>query len=207
MNHETPDKSLEQHTDEALAVVADDSVRPEAVVLPFPERRGQDSPTLNGEPIFEKQEPSGYTFTPTPDVRRRPERGLPVAPLLLGLGAVAATALFALPRPGGEAPASPERYTESAQNQADVPLSADDTVLIDNIKVKAGNPKADTASEAVLGDPRVKAYVDSHPDQSSAITASALSLPYTGGEYAIVERDIDDDGDGDAVAVPIETKN
>ena len=150
--------------------------------------------------IDQSEEPAEIPVHHTSESSRRFGRAL------LGAGTVAAAAFLLLPRGGGEAPTPPEAsYTELAQNQADIPLSDEDTVLIDGIKVKAKDSNANTASEAILGSQDVKDYIANNPNQSSAITASAMSVPST-GEYAIVERDIDGDGDGDAVAVPVESK-
>lgn len=124
-----------------------------------------------------------------------------VKDVVLGMGVVAASAFLLLPRGEGEAPKPPERsYTELAQEQAKIQLSPEDTVLIEDIEVDPSNPTANSASEAILDNAQVVEYIVDNPNQSSAITASAMNVPST-GKYAIVERDIDSDGDGDAIAV------
>jgi len=123
---------------------------------------------------------------------------------LAAVGTVAASAFLLLPR-GEDKPApQPETYTEMAQDSAQTPYDAANDVLVsDNIRISPRNAQKDTPSEAVLSDAGVQTYVVDNPDQSSSLTASSMSLPQAEG-YAVVERDIDGDGDTDAVAVPKE---
>ena len=120
---------------------------------------------------------------------------------IAGVGAVAATAYLALPR-GEQTPApQPETYTEKAQDAAQQPYNpSTDTLVVGNIKVHPRNPNRNTPSEAVLGNSEVKTYVVNNGDESSSLTASSMALPQA-ESFAVVTRDIDHDGDPDAVAV------
>jgi hypothetical protein len=141
------------------------------------------------------------TETQTTRTERTPGR------VLTALGATAAvlgTAWLAAPR-SHDAPQPDEHkdFTEQAAESAHEPYDpAKDDLVIGNIRVKHGDPKRDTPSEAVLSDPRVKEFVAEHPNESSSITTSAMSLP-GGKEAGIVMRDINHDGEKDAVAVEI----
>mgnify|MGYP000854685729 CR=1 FL=1 len=150
-------------------------------------------------------EPSESVHKPEQVRDHRPGR------VLTALGATAAvlgTAWLAAPR-SHDAPLPDDKKTfseevaESAQKPYD---PAKDELVIDGIRVKPGNPDRNTPSEAVLGDPRVKAFVEANPDESSSVTTSAMSLP-GGNEAGIVMRDVDHDGDKDAVAVQIEEEH
>lgn len=135
-----------------------------------------------------------------------PESGGRMRGILAGIGAVAAASFLLLPRVGGEAePVQTDKtYTELSQDSAKVPLAPGDTVAVDSISIEKGNPAANTASEAILNNPAVTEYLIENPDQSTSLTASALTVP-SASEYAVVERDIDGDGDGDAVAVAVDS--
>lgn len=147
-------------------------------------------------------EPSQSNQTVESRTERSPGR------VLTALGATAAvlgTAWLVAPRsPDAPQPDDTKNFTEQVAESANHPYDpAKDELVIDGIRVKPGNPELNTPSEAVLHDPRVKEFVVDNPDESSSITTSAMSLP-GGNEAGIVMRDVDHDGDKDAVAVQIE---
>ena len=126
--------------------------------------------------------------------------------LMFGVGGAALLALGFLPR-SHDAPApapTPESLIDQAQESAQTPYDpSTDELLIGNIRLKPNNPNLNSASQAVLGNPDVQAFTAANPDEATSIEASAMVLPTdTSGEYAVVARDIDNDGDTDAVAVP-----
>ena len=142
-----------------------------------------------------------------PSARASERRGV-LGTVAGGLGVVGLAAWALLPR-GEQPPApQPESFEAQVQESAQVPYDpSTDELVIDGIKVKPANGDANTPSEAVLSHPQVQEYVATNPDESSSITASALSLPSTESTtYAVVERDVDGDGDTDAVAVPSPSK-
>lgn len=136
---------------------------------------------------------------------RSPERGR-VGEVLMGLGIVAAAAFFVLPRTSGEMPVPAKNFLERAQDQAQIPLGEGDEIVIDGIRLKPNNVRKDTASEAILGNKDVQAFMEANPREKSGIEQSALVAP-TSSEYAIVKRDIDNDGELDAIAVPVESRD
>jgi hypothetical protein len=134
------------------------------------------------------------------------EKGSARPSTLIAVGLTALAALAVGPR-SHDAPKpipEPESYTDLAQESAQEAYDpVKDELVIDGIKIKPGNPERNSASEAVLGDPAVKEFMQQHPDETAAVESSALALPSSEtGEYAVVKRDIDADGDTDAVAVP-----
>lgn len=93
-------------------------------------------------------------------------------------------------------------YQEHAQDAAQTPYDpATDELVIDNIRVKPNNDKKNNPSQAVLNDARVQDYADQHPEESTSLTASSMALSSHSNEFVVVKRDIDNDGDTDAVAV------
>jgi len=121
------------------------------------------------------------------------------------VGTVAAVAFLTLPRHSAEVPAPVEKsYIDQAQEQAQIPLNKDDKIIIDGIRLRANNPDKNSASEAILSNKDVKEFIAENPDEQSGITASAMVAPEA-SEYALVERDINDDGEDDTIAVPVET--
>lgn len=124
-------------------------------------------------------------------------------------GIVGAAALVALgfSSRGQETPSpspAPESYTDKAQNSAQQAYDPSvDELIIDGIRIKPGNTSLNSPSEAVLGNAEVATYIVDNPDEAASLEASSLALPMNAsGEYVVVERDIDADGDTDAVAVP-----
>lgn len=131
-----------------------------------------------------------------------PDRRLSVpATIALG-GAVVSSALWlAGPRPDDAPKSTDPTLTEYAQESANTPYDpSKDKLVIDNVTL---SPENNTPSEAVLGNESVQTYIASNSDEELSLVASATSLPTDYEEYAVVERDIDNDGDTDAVAVPV----
>jgi hypothetical protein len=127
---------------------------------------------------------------------------------LLSAGAaivgIAATANVLNAAPDKPAPVKPESFTEKVQESAQVPYDPrTDELKIANIRVKPGSPNKNNPSEAVLRDPEVQQFVENNPDEASSVTTSAMSMPADTREAAVVMRDVDHDGDDDAVAVPV----
>ncbi len=121
--------------------------------------------------------------------------------LLGGTGLVAA-AVWLLHPQGSSEPVKGDimSYTELAQESAQIPASSTDTVLLKNIKLNVNDSDKNSGSEAILNNKRVQQFMDDNPDERAAIISSANALP-AAGKYAIVERDINGDGEGDAIAV------
>lgn len=127
---------------------------------------------------------------------------LGVAALATALGL---TALGFFPR-STEAPApvsAPESYTDKAQDSAQQSYDpSKDELVIDGIRIKPHNSELNSPSEAVLGSKDVQSFMAANPDEAASIEASSMALPTNeAGEYVVVNRDIDADGDKDAVAV------
>ncbi len=125
---------------------------------------------------------------------------------LLALGAIGATAWLSGAFSGDNEPSPlPATYAEQSADAAKKSYNpATDTIVIGGMRIQPGNPKFDTPSEAVLGNSEVKQYEAANPDEVSSITSSALALDVPdGATIGLVERDIDGDGDKDAVAVEI----
>lgn len=101
-----------------------------------------------------------------------------------------------------EAPQPTYSYTELARDSANTSLQEDDKILIDGIKLDPNDSDKNSGSEAVLNSEKVQLFMKENPDEAAAIKSSAFNLPAV-GEYAIVERDINGDGEGDAIAVPV----
>lgn len=125
--------------------------------------------------------------------------------LIAGFGATALLALGFMPR-SHEAPAptpTPDNLIDHAQESAQTPYDpSTDELVIGNIRVKPGNPELNSASQAVLNNSEVKTFMAANPNEAASIEASSLVLPTNAsGEYAVVARDVDNDGDTDAVAV------
>ncbi len=133
------------------------------------------------------------------------ERGhskLGVAGLVTALGL---TALGFAPRSHDTPAPAPESFTDHVQESAKQPYNPDtDTLVIDGIRIKPADTAKDTPSEAVLGNPDVQTYIANNPDEVASLETSSMSLPSTeSATYAVVERDADEDGDTDAIAVPV----
>jgi hypothetical protein len=126
----------------------------------------------------------------------------------VALAGIAGTAMaLSGPQEQPKQPVQPESFTEQVQESAQTPYDpATDELVINGIKVKPANANRNNPSEAVLGSEKVQEFVAQHPDESSSITTSAMSLPSDAKEAGIVLRDVDHDGDTDAVAVELETK-
>lgn len=126
---------------------------------------------------------------------------------LAAIGMVAAAAFVALPRISGEAPTSAEpSYTEAVQESVKMTPSYNpetDEIVIDGIHIKPNNPAKNTPSEAVLSNSEVRDYMAEHPEEKAAIITSANSLPSMTKEAAIALRDVDSDGDTDAIAIQV----
>lgn len=140
-----------------------------------------------------------------PGRQRAHERGR-AKEIMMSIGVVAAAAFLLLPRVQGEMPVPEKSFLEHAQDQARIPLGESDEIVIDGIRIKPNNPRKNTASEAILGNKDVQAFMEANPREKSGIEQSALVAP-TSSEYAIVKRDIDDDGELDAIAVPVESRD
>jgi hypothetical protein len=194
--------SFETDVDQALAIVADSGES--SNVIQFPTERvssdgqshdnGNQAQSIGSEPTTVEQTDSSN------------ERNLKFVPTAALLTATALTALAIAPR-GGDAPApQPESFTDKVQESAQTPYDpSKDELVIDGIRIKPGNALRNTPSEAVLSDREVKAYIDRHPEESSSLTSSAMVLPTNEtGEYVVVKRDVDKDGDRDSVAVSTE---
>lgn len=194
--------SFETDVDQALAIVADTGES--SNVIQFPSERvlmnaqsydnGYHAQPLGLEPTVGEQTDSSN------------ERNLKFVPTAALLTATALTALAIAPR-GGDTPApQPESFTDKVQESAQIPYDpSKDELVIDGIRIKPGNALRNTPSEAVLSNREVKAYVAQHPEESSSITSSTMALPTNeSGEYVVVKRDIDKDGDRDAIAVSAE---
>jgi hypothetical protein len=206
MNPETQ-KSIETHNDEALAMIGDVNERtipaaPSAEIIPFPVDRVQPTASELPEPNPFPSDDVATEAALAPETETKKSR----IGLMLGVGAAALVALGFYPR-SHEAPApapTPDSLIDQAQESAQVPYDpSTDELLIGNIRVKPANPNLNSASEAVLGNPDVKTFTAANPDEASTVEASALVLPTNAsGEYVVVARDVDNDGDTDAVAVP-----
>lgn len=199
MNPETQ-KSLATHTDEALAVVAESDRSADIVRFPVERVRTVSEPAGEDNPF-----PSDADIAGEHDATSSRSERKSKLPLLLGAGAAAVAGWLMLPR-GDDAPAPvPETFTDHVVESAQHPYDpATDEMVIDGIRIKPGNAHRDTPSEAVLGNSDVKAYMTDNPDEIASLKTSSLSLPSTeSGTYAVVERDVDNDGDTDAVAVPV----
>lgn len=126
--------------------------------------------------------------------------------LLTALGmtaAVAGTAWLAAPRAHDTPqPDNNKSFAEKVADSAKVSGNPAEDFVVNGIRVKTNDPNRNTPSEAVLNDPRVKAYEKANPDEVSSITDSAMALP-GGKEFGIAMRDVDHDGDKDAIAVEI----
>lgn len=125
--------------------------------------------------------------------------------IAIGLTAVAAatTAWIAGPRShDAPQPNDTKTFAEQAADSAKVSGNSAEDFVVNGIRVKTNDPNRNTPSEAVLNDPRVKAYEQANPDEVTSITASAMALP-GGKELGIVMRDVNHDGEKDAIAVEI----
>jgi hypothetical protein len=144
--------------------------------------------------------------TSTPE---NPRKRIRTGNVIKSVGVVAAAGLLttwvAGPRGADKpAPDQPPTYGELAQQSAQHPYDpSQDELLIGNIKIKPSSQHRDFPAGAVLHEPRVHEYAVAHPDESTALTDSSLSLP-SAESYSVVARDIDHDGDTDAIAVPNE---
>lgn len=137
------------------------------------------------------------------------ERRSGVPGALLALGAIGTTAWLSGAFSGDNEPAPvPATYAEQAADAAKKPYNpATDTIVIGNMRIQPGNPAFDTPSEAVLGNNEVKQYEAANPDEVSSVTSSALALDVPdSANIGLVERDIDGDGDKDAIAVELKNQ-
>ncbi len=143
------------------------------------------------------------TETNTP--KNESERGhskLGVAGLVTALGL---TALGFAPRSNEAQAPAPESFTDQVQESAQQSYNPEtDKLVIDGITISPADTTIDTPSEAVLANPDVQTYIANNPDETASLETSSMSLPSTeSSTYAVVERDVDADGDTDAVAVPV----
>lgn len=124
---------------------------------------------------------------------------------IAAIGVVAAAALVAMPRPGGEAPAPAEpSYTEAVQESVQEAPSYNpetDEIVIDGIRIKPNNSAKNTPSEAVLSNPEVRDYMADHPEEKAAIITSANTLPGMTQEAGVARRDVNGDGNPDTIAI------
>lgn len=140
--------------------------------------------------------------TPAPAAPETTDDGRSIVPIMAGVAAVAAVATLAGPalRHDTPAPEPKKTYVQKVEESANKPYDpSKDTIVINGIKIKPGNPDKNTPSEAILSNRKVQEFVDANPNQSAAITTSAMTG--SGSEFAVVERDVDGDGDMDAIAV------
>lgn len=127
-----------------------------------------------------------------------------IVPIILGVAGVATAVVLGGQAVTGNTPPPEPKKTliEHAQDAASKPYDpATDTIVIKGLTIGPSS-KNGTASEAVLNDPQVQSYIAKHPDESSSLTTSAESLNSSDAPFDVVKRDIDGDGDTDAVAVP-----
>jgi len=126
---------------------------------------------------------------------------------IAAVGTVAAAAFLAMPRPGGEAPAPAEpSYTEAVQESVNTAPSYNpetDELVFKGVRVKPNNSAKNTPSEAVMSYPKTIDYIAEHPSEKTAIVTSAELLPGMTQEAAIALRDVDGDGDMDAIALRV----
>ena len=94
-----------------------------------------------------------------------------------------------------------EAYKEAAVESAQNPLDREtETPVVDNIVVPSGM----IPTEYIPNDPRYIEYLTKNPTEKTALVTSLNSQKTLDTDtYAIVERDIDGDGDTDAVVTQV----
>ena len=127
------------------------------------------------------------------------------SPAMAAFGGVALLGALALgPEIAGQDSAenhSQQTYEQAVTESAQDPLDREtETPVIDNIVVPAGM----IPTEYIPSDPRVVEYVVQNQDEATAVTTSVNSLKTVDtNTYALVERDVDNDGDTDAVVTQV----
>ena len=117
---------------------------------------------------------------------------------------VAAAAGILLPRSGNELPPEPQSFNEHIQESVQKSYNPKtDELLIDNVNIKPNDPNNDTVSEAVQNNTEINAYKQDNPDEVPSLVTSAYSVP-SAESYYVVGRDVDGDGDKDAIVVASE---
>jgi hypothetical protein len=121
--------------------------------------------------------------------------------LMAAGSAVVAAAFLTLPRLGADLPAPEPTFSEQIESSAQIPQTEDDAVAIDTIAIDPTDSGRNSASEVVEASEEVDAYLASNPDEEYSIDVSSNTVP-PATEYSVVERDVDGDGDTDAIVVP-----
>jgi len=122
---------------------------------------------------------------------------------LAGVAAASAGVLLNWANPGMHESKLPEpepkSLMEHAQEAAHIPVDFESETVVIKVKVKDSQP-----AEAFYSNPEVQEYMADNPDEKTSLETSINSLSSTETDtYGIVETDIDNDGDLDAVAKPI----
>lgn len=95
---------------------------------------------------------------------------------------------------------APKTLMEHAQEAAHIPVDFESETVVIKVKTKNSQP-----AEAFYSNPEVQAYMAENPDEKTSLQTSINSLQSTeSGMYGVALADIDNDGDSDAVAKPIE---
>lgn len=96
---------------------------------------------------------------------------------------------------------SPKEYEQAVVNSTQIPLDRNtETPVIDNIVV----PEGMIPSDYIPTEPRVVEYVANNHNEEAAVETSINSLKTLDtNTYALVERDVDGDGDTDAVVTQV----
>ncbi len=137
-----------------------------------------------------------------PQLRRR-KRTRDVLGVSAALLAAGGTYWLVGPRAHDAPPEPTKTFEDAVTDSAQRPYDpAKDELVIGNIRVKPGH----TASYSILTNERVKAFEATNPDEKASIMTSAMTVPSNHSKYAVVERDVDNDGDTDAIAVAIDTE-
>ena len=94
-------------------------------------------------------------------------------------------------------PLNNKEYLDAAAKSSKDDQNPDDKVLIPYIEQNSEH----TAFSSVFENPAVATYILENPSEKAAIQASATNVPHSPDGYALVGRDIDGDGDKDAIVV------
>lgn len=141
---------------------------------------------------------------PTPELTRKQKlmRRL-IVPIAVAAGLGVGNHLYSDgPEEEDVTPISSTEYLDDAVDAAQDPYNSEtDSKIVSNITPDSENP---TASEAVQNNEQVKDFMKNNPDEVPSIIASSNSLGNVTYSIDLVGRDIDGDGDKDAVAVPSE---